>query len=242
MNLKRLLAVTTRVLRQLRHDPRTLALLLFSPCLLMTILKYVYQSNNQLFQQVAGSMLGVFPLIVMFLITSVASLRERVSGTLERMMISPLTKIEFISGYAIAFGVASLIQATFASTYAIWVLGLKVAGSQLSLIFIAILDALIGLALGLTVSTFARTEFQAIQFFPAILLPQILLSGLLVPRSTMPRILDDISNVLPMSYAVDATKKVLMGQGGIFHDSWVIALFILVVLAIGSLTLKRQTR
>ncbi len=242
MRISRLMSMTRRVLQQLKHDPRTMALLVLSPSLLMTILKYVYYSQPQVFQHVAGSMLGVFPMLVMFLITSVATLRERTSGTLERLMISPLTKMEFILGYAIAFGVASLIQATLVSTYAIWVLGLKIAGSQSALIFVAILDALIGLSIGLAVSTFAKTEFQAIQFMPAILLPQLLLSGLLVPRESMPRILSDLSNVLPLSYAIDATRKVIMGHGSILHDCLVIGLSLLLILAAGSLTLKRQTK
>ena len=234
--------MTKRVLLQLKHDPRTLALLFISPALLMTILKYVYLSNPQLFQRVAGSMLGVFPMLVMFLITSVATLRERTSGTLERLMISPLGKAEFIGGYAIAFGLTSMVQATAVSSYAIWVLKLKIAGPQLTLIYVAILDALIGLAIGLAVSTFANTEFQAIQFMPAILLPQLLLSGLLVPRSAMPRILDDFSNILPLSYAIDATKRVIANQGSIVNDSLTIALFLFLILTAGSLTLKRQTK
>jgi len=238
----RLTAMTKRVLLQLKHDPRTLALLFISPALLMTILKFVYSSNDRVFQQVAGSMLGVFPMLIMFLITSVATLRERTSGTLERLMISPLHKVEFIAGYAIAFGFTSLVQATAVSTYAIWVLHLKIAGSQLTLVFAAILDALIGLAIGLAVSTFAKNEFQAIQFMPAILLPQLLLSGLLVPRSTMPRILSDFSNVLPLSYAIDATKKVILNQGSILNDTLVIALFLILILSAGSITLKRQSK
>jgi ABC transporter DrrB family efflux protein len=236
------MAMTKRVLLQLKHDPRTVALIFISPALLMTILKYVYYSNPQVFQNVAGALLGVFPMIVMFLITSVATLRERTSGTLERLMISPLSKVEFIGGYAIAFGIASMLQATVVSSYAIWVLGLKIAGSQIALIYVAILDALIGLAIGLAVSTFANTEFQAIQFMPAILLPQLLLSGLLMPRSAMPRILDDFSNILPLSYAIDATKKVISNQGSILHDSLVITLFLALILAAGSFTLKRQTK
>ena len=242
MSLKRLLATSKRTLLQLWHDPRTLALLFISPALLMTILKFVYWSSPHLFQSVAGSMLGVFPMLVMFLITSVATLRERTSGTLERLMISPLRKAEFIGGYAIAFGLASLAQATAVSSYAIWVLGLKVAGAQVTLIYVAILDALIGLAIGLAVSTFAKTEFQAIQFMPAVLLPQLLLSGLLVPRVAMPRVLNDISNYLPLSYAMDATKKVIANQGSIVNDSLLIFLFLSLILAAGSLTLKRQQR
>jgi ABC-2 type transport system permease protein len=231
-----------RVLLQLWHDPRTIALIFLTPPFLLTILKYVYYSNPQIFQQVAGSLLGVFPMLVMFLITSVATLRERSSGTLERLMISPLAKAEYIGGYAIAFGIVSFLQASFVSSYAIWVLGLKIAGPQISLIFVAILDALLGLAIGLAVSTFANTEFQAIQLLPAILLPQILLSGLLVPRSSMPILLRDLSKVLPLSYAVDATKKVISDQGSIMNDSLVIFLFLVLILIAGSLTLKRQTK
>jgi ABC-2 type transport system permease protein len=242
MNIGRLLAMAKRVLLQLWHDPRTLALLFLSPALLMTILKYVYWSNPDIFQRVAGSMLGVFPMLVMFLITSVATLRERTSGTLERLMISPLGKAEFIGGYALAFGLASFVQASAVSSYAIWVLKLKIAGPQITLIYAAILDALIGLAIGLAVSTFAKNEFQAIQFMPVVLLPQLLLSGLLIPRPAMPRILNDISNYLPLSYAIDATKKVIANQGSILNDSLLIFLFLAVILAAGSLTLKRQTK
>ena len=242
MKISRLRAVVKRVLLQLKHDPRTLALIFLSPILLLTILKFVYWSNPHLFQQVAGSMLAVFPMLMMFLITSVATLRERSSGTLERLMISPLGKVEFILGYAEAFVLVSLLQAIVVSTYATWALGLKTQGSQLSVIFVAMLSSTIGLAIGLAISTFAHTEFQAIQFMPAVLLPQLLLSGLLVPRQSMPRLLDDISNILPLSYAIDAIKKVISGQGSIVDDSLLILMFLILILVAGSLTLKRQTK
>lgn len=242
MNLTRIFASAKRVLLQLKHDPRSMALIIVAPCLLMTILKFVYWSQPQAFQHVAGSLLGVFPMLVMFLITSVATLRERTSGTLERILISPVTKFEFITGYAIAFGIASAVQAIFVSTYAIGPLGLEIRGSQGALIGIAILDALLGLALGLFVSSFAKTEFQAIQFLPVVLLPQLLLSGLLAPRDSLPQILGDISDFLPLSYAVDATKKVLIGQGSIKIDVVIILLFLVFLLGAGALTLRRTTK
>jgi ABC-2 type transport system permease protein len=242
MNTLRTFASAKRVLLQLKHDPRSIALIIVAPCLLMTILKFVYWSQPQVFQNVAGALLGVFPMLVMFLITSVATLRERTSGTLERILISPITKFEFIFGYAIAFGFASAVQAIIVSTYAIGPLGLNVIGSQSGLIFVAILDALIGLALGLFVSSFAKTEFQAIQFLPIVLLPQLLLSGLLTPRESMPQILGEISNFLPLSYAVDATKKVLIGQGSITNDFLIISFFLVFLLVAGSLTLRRTTK
>lgn len=242
MNLCRVIASAKRVLLQLKHDPRSIALIIIAPCLLMTIIKFVYWSEPQVFQRVAGALLGVFPMLVMFLITSVATLRERTSGTLERILISPVTKFEFITGYAIAFGIASAFQAIIVSSYAIGPLGLGLKGSQGALIGVAILDALLGLALGLFVSSFAKTEFQAIQFLPVILLPQLLLSGLLVPRDSMPRILSSASNFLPLSYAVDATKKVLMGEGSIKNDVVLIIIFLGILLGTGALTLRRTSK
>lgn len=241
MSIKRIWATARRILSQLLHDPRTIALMILAPCLLMTILKYVYQNHPQAFQQVAGSLLGVFPMLVMFLITSVATLRERTSGTLERLLILPITKLEFILGYAKAFSIAALIQAVVVSTFAIGPLGLRVAGSQLMLILVAILDALLGLSIGLFVSSFAKTEFQAVQFLPAVLFPQLLVSGLLAPRETMPEFLRVISDFLPLTYAVDATKIIINGEGAIGRDLSIIAIFLIALLLAGAVTLRRKT-
>jgi ABC-2 type transport system permease protein len=241
MNIRRIWGTAHRILSQLRHDPRTIALMILAPCLLMTILKYVYQSQTQVFQHVAGSLLGVFPMLVMFLITSVGTLRERSSGTLERLLILPITKLEFILGYATAFGIAALIQAVVVSSVALGPLGLKIAGSQIMLIIVAIVDALLGMSLGIFVSSFAKTEFQAVQFLPAILFPQLLLSGLLAPRANMPSILRVISNYLPLTYAVDATQKVIVGQGALARDFLLLAIFLIALLGAGALTLRRRT-
>lgn len=207
----------------------------------MTILKYVYQNQPQVFQHVAGSLLGIFPMLVMFLITSVGTLRERTSGTLERLLILPITKLEFILGYATAFGIAALIQAVVVSSVALGPLGLTIAGSQIKLIVVAIVDALLGMSIGIFVSSFAKTEFQAVQFLPAILFPQLLLSGLLAPRQSMPSILRIISDYLPLTYAVDATQKVIAGQGALTRDFLLLAVFLIALLGAGALTLKRKT-
>jgi ABC-2 type transport system permease protein len=242
MSIKRIWATARRILSQLSHDPRTIALMILAPCLLMTILKYVYQDQPQVFQRVAGALLGIFPMLIMFLITSVATLRERTSGTLERILILPLSRLEFILGYAKAFGIAALVQAVVVSTVALVLLDLKIAGSQAMLIVIAILDALLGMAIGLFVSSFAKTEFQAVQFLPVILFPQLLLSGLLAPRESMPVLFQWISDVLPLTYAVDATNIVISGTGSIGADLLYIVLFLIALLSAGSLTLKRKTK
>ena len=242
MSTKRIWATVRRILAQLLHDPRTIVLMLLAPCLLMTILKYLYLNNPHVFQQVAGSLLGIFPMLIMFLVTSVATLRERTSGTLERVLILPLTKFEFIIGHAVAFGIAAFIQAIVVSTFAIALLSLRIAGSQLMLIIVVILNALLGLAIGLFVSSFAKTEFQAVQFLPLVLFPQLLVSGLLAPRETMPDFLLAISNFLPLTYAVDATKIVISGQGSLNRVLFILVLFLIALLLAGALSLKRKSK
>jgi len=240
--MKRTFVVASRVLLQLRHDARTIALLILAPCMLETILKFVFLQRSQEFQQIGGALLGIFPLIVMFLVSSIASLRERQSGTLERLLISPLKKGEFIGGYALAFGLASLIQALVVTTFSLAALDLTVRGSRIQLMIVAILDALVGLAIGLGVSSLAKTEFQAIQFFPALLLPQLLISGLLVPTTSMPRFLYLLSKFLPMTYCVEATQQVLEGEGSIVHPILAIIAFVVSILTLGSLTLRRASK
>ena len=209
MNPRLTLATVQRVLAQIRHDHRTMALLVAVPSLLMTLLWWIYD-GGRIFDQVGAPLLGIFPLIIMFLITSVTTLRERTSGTLERLMTMPIRRADFVVGYAIALGFAALIQTSLVATYAIVVLDLQVAGPEWMLVCVSVLSAILGVTMGLASSSLARTEFQAVQFMPALILPQLLLCGLLVPRELMPPAAEAISNVLPLSYAVDAVKEVAM--------------------------------
>ncbi|WP_326599125.1 ABC transporter permease [Streptomyces sp. NBC_01803] len=244
MNAARTLATARRVLRQLSHDPRTIALLLAVPLFLLVLLRYVFESDPRLFDRVGSSLLGIFPMITMFLVASITTLRERASGTLERLLTMPLGKGDLLVGYALALGAFAVVQAGMATALAIWFLDLDVAGSPWLLLVAALLTALLGIALGLLVSAFAATEFQAVQFLPALLIPQILLCGLFTPRDTMQPVLEYVSNVLPMSYSVDAMTEVLHGGGvaGDFpRDVIVVAGVALGVLALGSITLRRRT-
>ncbi|MFD8593626.1 ABC transporter permease [Kitasatospora sp. NPDC059646] len=242
--VRRTLATARRVLAQLRHDPRTVAMLLGVPCLLLVLLKYMYDRQPGTFDRVGPELLGVFPLVVMFLVTSVAMLRERTSGTLERLLTMPLGKLDLLLGYALAFGAVALVQAALASALTIGLLGLHVAGPTWLLFAVALADGLLGMALGLLVSAFAATEFQAVQFLPAVLLPQLLLCGLFVPRADMAPVLRAVSDVLPLSYAVDATGRITResGPGGpVLADLAVVAGSALLALALGAATLRRRT-
>ncbi|WP_033221473.1 ABC transporter permease [Kitasatospora phosalacinea] len=241
---RRTLATAARVLSQLRHDPRTVAMLLFVPCLLLVLLRYMYDAQPGTFDRIGPELLGVFPLLVMFLVTSVAMLRERTGGTLERLLTMPLGKLDLLLGYALAFGAVALLQAALASALAIGVLGLDVAGPAWMLFAVAVADGLLGMALGLLVSAFAATEFQAVQFLPAVLLPQLLLCGLFVDRADMAPALHRLSDVLPLSYAVDAMGRITRESGvsgRVLADLAVVAGSALLALALGAVTLRRRT-
>jgi len=237
------LATAVRVLRQLRHDPRTVALIIVLPCALIGLLAWLY-SGTRVFDRIGAPLLGVFPATVMFLVTSVVMLRERQSGTLERLMASPMAKADLLVGYALAIGAMAVVQAVVATAFAVWVAGLDVAGPLPLLVAVAVVDGLLGTALGLGVSAFARTEFQAVQFMPAILFPQFLLCGLLVPRDRMPDVLQAVSDVLPLSYAVDAMTSVTTSAdpgADVARDVAVVLAFVVALLTAGALTLRRQT-
>jgi ABC-2 type transport system permease protein len=243
MSLRLTLATTARVLRQVKADPRTVAMLVIVPCLLMGLLAWIYH-DSPVFDHIGGPLLGIFPFVVMFLVTSVATLRERTSGTLERLLSTPLGKGDFLAGYALAFGLLAVLQAVVVTAFAVWVCGLDVAGSVWVLVVVAVVDAVLGAAIGLFVSAFARTEFQAVQVMPAFVLPQFLLCGLLVARADLPGFLHAVSDVLPLSYAVDAMVHVSSspdGTGAAFADVGMVAGFVVVAIALGSLTLRRRT-
>jgi len=244
VSLRRTLATALRVLTQLRHDPRTIALLLVVPCVLLALLRYVFDRTPATFDRIGAPLLGIFPFTVMFVVTSVATLRERTSGTLERLLTMPMAKIDLLLGYACAFGLLAVVQALVASGLALGPLGLSVQGSGALVILIAVLDGLLGMALGLFVSAFAATEFQAVQFLPAFVLPQLLLCGLFLPRPQMPAVLRSVSDVLPLSYAVDAMTAVTASArvtGTLVLDLVVIAGWSLAALVLGAATLRRRT-
>jgi ABC-2 type transport system permease protein len=237
------LATGNRVLAQLRHDHRTLAMLIVVPCVLLGLLAWIFDGTGT-FDSIGAPLLGIFPFVIMFLVTSVATLRERTSGTLERLLTMPIAKPDLLVGYALAFGLVAVVQATAAATLSVTLLGLDVAGPFWLLLVVAVLDALLGMALGLFVSAFAATEFQAVQFMPAFVLPQFLLCGLLVPRDEMPDVLHAVSNLLPLSYAVDAMRD-LTTTAGVAPDAWgdllVVGGAIVLALGLGAATLRRRT-
>jgi ABC-2 type transport system permease protein len=237
-------STTKRILSQLRHDHRTVGLLVVVPVVLLTLLYFMFELAPGVFDRIGLIMLGVFPFVIMFLITSIAMLRERTTGTLERLLTTPLGKMDLLFAYGIAFGIAAAIQATVASAVAYWLYDLDTAGPTGLVILIAIANAVLGVALGLLCSAFARTEFQAVQFMPIVVLPQILLCGLFVARDQMAGWLQAISNVMPMTYAVEALQEVGANADAtnlLWRDLGIVAGCVVVALTLAAATLRRRT-
>ncbi len=245
MSITKTFATAGRVLGQLRHDPRTVVLLFILPPVLLTLFKYVFHDQEKVFDNIAPMLLGIFPMIMMFLITSIATLRERRSGTLERLMTMPVSKLDYVLGYALAFSVVALLQAIITSGVLLYMLNVSVAGGALATIVGAVAAALLGTALGLFASAFARTEFQAIQFMPAFIFPQLLICGLFVARDHMADLLQWIANIMPLTYSVDLMKQVTTAADWTsVHtgDLLVVLGFTIAALVLGSITIRRQER
>ncbi|MDR1077744.1 MAG: ABC transporter permease [Propionibacteriaceae bacterium] len=238
----RWLVTAGRVLTQLGHDHRTVALLLVVPALLVGLFAWLYRSD-QVFQRVGPMVMALFPFIMMFLVTSIATLRERRSGTLDRLLTTPLGKADLICGYALAFALVAVLQTGITVVFGVYVCGLELAGSIIQLLGVAVVDAVLGTALGLLVSAFARTEFQAVQFLPVFVFPQVILGGVFMPRQQMPRALEAISDFMPLSYAIDGVSNVALGLGGweVARPLLIMAAFAAACLVLASLTLSRRT-
>jgi ABC-2 type transport system permease protein len=237
-------AIGRRVLWQIRRDPRTIALLLVVPVVLLVLLKYVFAGEPQVFRTIGVPLCGLFPFIVMFLITSIAMLRERTSGTLERQMTLPMSRLDLLVGYGAAFGVLAAIQAIVVCTVGFLALGLDAAHGVWLVGLLAIGNALLGMALGLAVSAFARTEFQAVQFMPALIFPQLILCGLFIERSQMGTFLYWVSWALPLTYSYDALARATApaALGGWFAlDVLVTVSTTVAALGVGAVTLRRRT-
>ncbi len=240
MNPRIALATAMRVLRQVVSDRRTMALLLVVPNVLIGLVAWLY-SGSDVFQQIGPAMLALFPFIVMFMVASITTLRERRSGTLERLLAMPMNRIDYILGYAIALALLAALQTVVASLVAIYAYGLDIEGSFAMLVMTAVSAAVLGATLGLLASAFAASEFQVAQFMPALIIPQILLGGLLMPRESMPAALHVLSDYLPLTHAIEAVDRAARAADGVGFHIGVVIVFVFAAILLGALTLRRQT-
>lgn len=244
MSAQRTIATARRVLSQLREDPRTIAMLLVVPVVLMILLRYAFDNSVSTFYHFAPILIAIFPFVLMFLITSVSMLRERTSGTLERLLTMPIAKLDLLVGYALAFGGVAIIQVALVIVVVLGPLGVGVPGSVVVLSLFGVLDALLGVALGLCLSALAHTEFQAVQLLPAVVFPQLLVCGLFAPRNQMAGVLQGLADAFPMTYAVDGVTRAAASaawDGSLVKDLVIVAVCIPLALGLGAATLQRRT-
>lgn len=204
--------------------------------------------------------LGFFGYFFVFLLTGVSFLRERIGGTLERLLATPVTRFEIVSGYSLGFGIFATIQVIALTVFILNQvdvpaigplppfsigLGVDAAGSPVLAFVIALLLSLGAVNLGIFLSTFARTELQVIQFIPLVIVPQTLLSGILWPTERLPDVLRAISDVLPLTYAVEGLREVMLKGADLTSATVQLDLAVLVGIALffvvlASLTIKRE--
>lgn len=238
------LATTARILRQLAHDKRTLAIVAFVPIVVITLLHYLFDERQPFVSRVELIMLAAFPIILMFLLTATAMVRERTSGTLERLMTTPIGKGDIVFAYALAFGCLATIQVGLATAFTYWVLAMQVSGSIWYVLMTAVVGAQLGVAFGLLASAVSTSEFQAVQLFPALIIPQLMLCGLFGPRDQMADALYVLSSVLPITYAVEALTELsshATPTGHYWASLAVTVGCVLALLLIASATLRRRT-
>ena len=194
---------------------------------------------------VGPAFIGLIVFFLVFVVTSVSFLRERSQGTLERLMASPLRRGEIVLGYMLGFGLVSLVQSLLVLLFSLYVLRIHNEGNVLLIFLLEALLAIGAVNLGIFLSMFARTEFQAVQFIPIVLVPQVLLSGILFPIVNEPGPLQLVSNVLPLTYAVYGMRDVMLkgadlGSGGLLLDLAVAVVFAAAMILLASTTLRRR--
>jgi ABC-2 type transport system permease protein len=203
----------------------------------------IYASGYTTLDLFAPYLLGIIAFAFIFIFTGVTFLRERSFGTIERLLVSPLTRSEMILGYMIGFSVFAIIQSAIILAFALFVLKVKIAGDVYAVVVLQLLLTIVSVNLGIFFSSFARNEFQAVQFIPLLILPQVFLDGMFWPIATLPNYLQVFSYIMPLTYANDALQNIMVrgyGLGSIWVDIVVLLAFAVVMIVLSTLSLNKQ--
>jgi len=239
----RTLAIMERIIRQVVKDRRTIALIIVAPVIVMSLVGFSLTEQKEILNRIAPGLLAVFVFFFTFMLTGVSFLRERAEGTLERLLTTTVGRTDILGGYFLAFLVFAIIQTFVILAFTILVLQISYKGNLYDIVALLMLWVIVPVSLGIFISTFARNEFQVIQFIPVIFAPQLFLSGVIIPVKQMPLILEWISNVLPLTYAVEGLQRIMINGDSIL-DVWlelaVISGFGAVLLIASAATLRRM--
>lgn len=206
-----------------------------------------YQYGNKdtgFFAKMVPILLGFFVFLFVFLISGMALLKERTSGTLDRLLATPVRRSEIVFGYMFGYGIISIAQATVIVLATIWLLKIEVVGNIFNVILVSFLLALVALAFGLLLSTLAGSEFQMMQLIPIVIVPQVFFSGI-IPLDTMANWVQYIGKVLPLTYTGDALTKIMLygkGLSSITGDILALLIFLVILIYLNVVGLKRYRK
>jgi ABC-2 type transport system permease protein len=240
----RALIIAGRIIRQIVRDRRTLALITVVPIVVMTLIWLSFPDLPGMLDYIAPALLATLALFFGFLLTGISFLRERSQGTLERLMASPVSRLDIVLGYMLGFFLFALLQTLIIVLFTIYALDVQYKG-DLWQIFVFQIIVLIGaINLGIFISAFARNEFQMVQFIPLIILPQVFLCGLLWDVDKMNDVLQWIAKFLPLTYAVEGMRDIMLNGKSLLDvgfDLAVLAAFAVGISIITALTLRRSS-
>ena len=242
MTIDRTLAIAVRIISQIARDHRSVALIIVAPIIVMSLVGFSFADQRDILNRIAPGLIGVFALFFVFLLTGVSFLRERSQGTLERLLTTPVGRADILAGYLLGFLLFAGIQSLVILLYTIFALRIEYEGSLWQIFVLLFVVTIVAVNLGIFISTFARNEFQVVQFIPIILLPQIFLSGAVLPSEQLPGYFQAIGKVLPLTYAVDGLKALMLeGEtlGGIAQELAVLGGFAIGILVLAAITVRR---
>ncbi|WP_273466968.1 ABC transporter permease [Methanothrix sp.] len=207
------------------------------------ITRYIFGYDLEMIDTIGPAILGLVAFFFAFIIAAISFLRERTLGTLEKFMVSPLSRVEIVSGYILGFSLVAIIQSATTLLIVIYLFGVPMKGSPLDAFAIILLLGAGALALGSFVSNFARSEFQVVQFIPIVIIPQIVLCGVFWPVQSVPGFLRPISNILPLTYASDALRAIMLKGASLYQilpDLIFLGAFFMLMFIAATLMLKRE--
>jgi ABC-2 type transport system permease protein len=205
--------------------------------------RYIYGYDLEMIETVGPAILGLVVFFFTFILAAISFLRERTQGTLEKFMVSPLSRMEMVSGYVLGFSLISMIQSTTTLLIVVFVFGVPMNGNPLLAFAIVLLLGASALVLGSFFSNFAKSEFQVVQFIPIVIIPQIVLSGVFWPIQSIPEFLRPISYVLPLTYSGEALRAVMLkgaSAAQIWPDLLFLSAFFILFFGAATLMLRRE--
>ena len=252
MSVNNIFAISSRLIRQLIRDRRTIALIVIVPIVVMSLITYAMPSGTGVLDRYAPALIVTMSLFFTFLLTGISFLRERSQGTLERLMASPVSRLDMVLGYIFGFFIFALAQVLIILLFTIYALNINYAGGLWQIFIFLILIIIMAVCLGIFASAFAKNEFQMVQFIPLIIVPQIFLCGVVFPTNQMNTALQWIEKFLPLTYGVDGMRQIMLPedilsifketgqiQFGLGTDIGILIAFVIVMSILAAVGLRR---